>query len=359
MKLGAIFGGWTLIGLFFAGRNIVSAISRGAPIVWDRSVYFEIIYWIIWGLFTPVIYWFVRRYPIQQQRRTQGMLRLLGFGLLVAPLQITLEAAISNLIAWRLLHHPAKEVLQRLAMMPRIILIESFTGLAAYAVIVGSVYAVDYYQKFRERELRAAQLEGQLAQAELQNLKMQLHPHFLFNTLHAISVLMQEDVTAANRMLVRLSELLRVTLDSAGTQETALRQELDFLQRYLEIEQTRFHDRLTVKTEIDPAALDARVPNLILQPLVENALRHGIARRAGAGVIAIRAHREGNKLQLEVQDNGPGLVTKQEPEKGIGLRNTRSRLAQLYGDQYHFEIGNAAEGGVLVTVVIPFRDREA
>src|SRR5262249_2873049 len=155
-------------------------------------------------------------------------------------------------------------------------------------------YALDYYQKFQERELKAAQLEGRLAQAELQNLKAQLQPHFLFNTLHAISVLMQENVQAANRMLVRLSELLRMALDTAGAQEVTLKQEVEFAQRYLEIEQTRFQDRLSVKIDVDPSALDARAPSLLLQPLVENAVRHGIARRAGAGLLEIIARREGD-----------------------------------------------------------------
>jgi len=346
-----------VIGLFFAGRNIVSAISRGAPVAWATGVCFEMIYWLIWGLYTPIIFWFAGRYRIQNSRRAWSALRLLGFGLLVAPLQVTLEAAIINLIAWRALHQPTEEILRRLALMPRIILIESFTGLATYSVIVGVFYAFDYYQKYRERELRAAQLEGRLAQAELQNLKTQLQPHFLFNTLHAISVLMQENVPAANRMLVRLSELLRITLDSAGAQEVTLKQEMEFAQRYLEIEQTRFQDRLSVKIEVDPEALDARVPSLLLQPLVENALRHGVSRRAGAGLLAIRAQREGDELRLQVRDNGPGLQMDASGAmvKGVGLSNTRARLDQLYGSAHSFEIGNAGDGGVLVTVTIPFR----
>jgi signal transduction histidine kinase len=366
MKWGLVFLCWAGVGVFFAGRNVVASISRGRPIAWVEIVCFELIYWLIWGLFTPAIFSFVRRYRILPPRRTENALKALGFGLVVAPLQVTLEAVVSNLIAWRALHQPTEEILRRLASMPRIILIESFTGFVTYAVIVGCFYAFDYYQKFRERELRAAQLEGQLAQAELQNLKMQLHPHFLFNTLHAISVLMQEDVTAANRMLVRLSELLRVTLDNAGTQETSLKQEMEFLQRYLDIEQIRFADRCQVRIKIDPAALDARVPSLILQPLVENALRHGIARRAGVGVVEITGHREGDKLRLKVRDNGPGLREDIPAAlaQGVGLSNTQARLTQLYGGGASLEISNAAEdgalttaadGGVLVTVVIPFQ----
>src|SRR5262249_34026936 len=151
--------------------------------------------------------------------------------------------------------------------------------------------------------------------------------------------------------------LLRLTLDNAGTQETTLIQELEFLQRYLEIEQTRFHDRLTVKTDVDPVTLDARVPNLILQPLVENALRHGIARRAGKGVVEIRAHREGESLRLEVRDNGPGLSADghEVMTQGVGLSNTRARLTQLYGEASDFEISNLPGGGVRVSVALPFR----
>ena len=366
MKWGLVFLCWAGVGVFFAGRNVVASISRGRPIAWVEIVGFELIYWLIWGLFTPVIFSFVRRYRILPPRRAENALKALGFGLVVAPLQVSLEAAVSNLIAWRALHQPTEEILRRLASMPRIILIESFTGFVTYAVIVGCFYAFDYYQKFRERELRAAQLEGRLAQAELQNLKMQLHPHFLFNTLHAVSVLMQEDVPAANRMLVRLSELLRVTLDNAGTQETSLKQEMEFLQRYLDIEQIRFADRCQVRIKIDPAALDARVPSLILQPLVENALRHGVARRAGVGVLEITGQREGDNLRLKVRDNGPGLREDIPAAlaQGVGLGNTQARLTQLYGGAASLEISNAAEdgalataadGGVLVTVVIPFQ----
>jgi sensor histidine kinase YesM len=361
VRWGVILLCWVVIGLFIAGRNIVSSISRGAPISWGEGVLFELIYYLVWGLFTPLIFWFARRHHFQRRpqkiQRMRSAFALLGFGILIAPLQVTTEASISLLVARHALHISTEKFQQVLGLLPRIILIESFTGLITYAVIVVTFYTFDYYQKFRERELMATQLEGRLAQAELQNLKTQLQPHFLFNTLHAISVLMQENVPAANRMLVCLSELLRMALDSAGAQEVTLKQEMEFAQRYLEIEQTRFQDRLSVKIDVDPAALDARVPSLLLQPLVENAVRHGISRRAGTGLLEIRVEREEDMLRLQVRDNGPGLQTDANGEmvKGVGLSNTRARLDQLYGSAHSFEIGNLEDGGVLVTVTIPFR----
>jgi LytS/YehU family sensor histidine kinase len=187
---------------------------------------------------------------------------------------------------------------------------------------------------------------------------MQLHPHFLFNTLNSISVLMADDVKSARRMLTRLSDLLRASLASENAHEVTLKEELEFLQNYLDIEQTRFHDRLTVEMEIDPGVLDARVPNLILQPLVENAIRHGIAPRAHEGVIKIYAARDNGMVQLRVSDNGVGFgdQTKQVFSKGIGLSNTRERLNQLYGPVHCFDISTTDRAGFEVTIVIPFRN---
>jgi sensor histidine kinase YesM len=229
--------------------------------------------------------------------------------------------------------------------------------LFTYWAILGVIYAFNYYRKYREHELKASHLETQLAQAQLQALKMQLHPHFLFNTLHAISSLMRKDVEAADSMITRLSDLLRLTLETTGVQEVTLRQELEFLERYLEIEQTRFRDRLTVRMEIEPETLDARVPNLILQPLVENAIRHGIAPRSAPGWIEIRATHDDRMLHLQVRDNGPGLPPDLEAEmkEGVGLANTRARLEQLYGAAQRFDLNNAAEGGLIVSLTLPFR----
>ena len=220
-------------------------------------------------------------------------------------------------------------------------------------------HALDYYRKYRERERRALQLETRLAQAQLDALRMQLQPHFLFNTLNSISVLMAEDVKAARRMLTRLSDLLRKSLENEGAHEVSLRDELEFLESYLEIEQTRFQDRLTIRMNVDPAALDARVPNLILQPLVENAIRHGIAPRAAAGTIEIRAGRQNGMIELQVSDNGAGLggASVESLMKGIGLSNTQARLEQLYGARASFELRERDEGGLTVTIAIPFRSQ--
>src|SRR5262249_11128436 len=207
---------------------------------------------------------------------------LLAIGFLIAPLQAAIEYGLALMIEF-LRHAPGEEFSHRAEQFGRGILLESFTNIIIYSLIVAGHYSYEYYRRYRERQLRSAELEGRLAQAELQNLKMQLQPHFLFNTLHTISVLMMRDAGAANRMLVRLGDLLRLSLDHVGSQEVSLKQELEFLNGYLEIEQARFQDRLKIKRRIDPVTLDAVVPTLILQPLVENAIRHGVAKRRGTG----------------------------------------------------------------------------
>jgi sensor histidine kinase YesM len=226
-----------------------------------------------------------------------------------------------------------------------------------YWAILGVGYARENYRKYRDRELRAAQLEAQLSQAQLQALKMQLQPHFLFNTLNAISSLIHEDVHAADQVLARLGDLLRYSLRNLGVQEVTLREELDFLQRYLEIEKIRFGTRLKVKMAVEPETLDLKVPNLILQPLVENAIQYAVTPRTRGGRIDISAHRENGSLRLVVRDDGPGLPNGKGamPEEGIGLRNTRARLQQLYGDEHQFMIFNKAPSGVEVCLVIPVR----
>ncbi|HUF25427.1 MAG TPA: histidine kinase, partial [Gemmatimonadaceae bacterium] len=228
-------------------------------------------------------------------------------------------------------------------------------NLFSYFIIVAATHAVDYYRLYRERRVRAAELANQLTSAQLQVLKMQLQPHFLFNTLNAIAELVHEDAEAADRMITRLGDLLRLSLDRSGEQEVPLRQELDFLGAYLEIEQTRFRDRLSIEMDIAPETLDASVPNLLLQPLVENAIKHGTSACAARGRITITATLRGGELRIEIRDNGRGLPHPAVLREGVGLRNTRARLVQLYGDHHGFSLRNSTDGGAVVAIEIPYR----
>lgn len=228
---------------------------------------------------------------------------------------------------------------------------------AFYWFIVLAHHGWHYYRRYRERERRATELEGELSRAQLQTLRMQLNPHFLFNTLNTIAALIHEQPESADRVLIRLSELLRASLDRPDAHELPLRQELDFVRRYLEIEQARFGDRLTVEIRVPPAVEAALVPALILQPILENAIRHGVELREAAGRIVLTAARQSDQLELVVTDNGPGLPpgATHFAREGIGLRNTRSRLRHLYGEKQTLELRTVPTGGLEVRIALPFR----
>jgi hypothetical protein len=228
--------------------------------------------------------------------------------------------------------------------------------IAVYLPVVAIAHVLWYYKEFQYGELRASQLEMRLAQAQLKALKSQLQPHFLFNTLHSISTLMLTNVQAADTMLVRLSDLLRMSLESNTIQETTLNREMQFVNGYLDIEKMRYGDRLKMEYDVDPATLDARVPHLLLQPLVENAIRHGVSRRAHGGKIWIKSFREGDSLHLEVGDNGPGFTANPEwhSKHGLGLNATRERLLLFYGSRQRLEIHSTPDRGTVVSVELPF-----
>lgn len=339
----AIFLGWTVLGLFDASQTYITYLySPGGRAYWAPSLKLGLAGWYVWGLLAPGIVRLARRFPLERGRWRVSLPVHVIAGALVALLKWRLDALVRHYV----LGFAGTQAL-------------AFTlhlNLATYWMIVGASLGYDYYKRYREGELRASELAAQLSQAQLQALRMQLHPHFLFNTLNAISALVHRDPEAADRMIARLSELLRLTLEDMGVQEVPLRKELEFLERYLEIERTRFADRLTVEMEIAPETLDARTPYLILQPLVENAIRHGIAPRARAGRIGVRARRDNGMLRLEVSDNGPGITAGSpgDSRKGLGLASTRARLERLYGTAHRFEISNRPEGGLVVTLAIPF-----
>jgi LytS/YehU family sensor histidine kinase len=322
----------------------------GKPATWGEEFAEALADFYAWALLSPIILYLAARFPLKLHRWRRSLLVHIPASLLISLAQVVVHTiADQSLIHGH--YSPDAMVSGFQALFARTF----HFGLLVYWMIIGISHVIEYY---KDRELAAAQMETQLAQAQLHALKMQLHPHFLFNTLHAISALMQEDVKAADEMIARLSELLRISMTTTNAQEVALKTEIEFLDKYLEVERIRFKDRLTVRMDIDPQALDALVPNLLLQPLVENSIRHGIAKRRGEGMVLIRAARQNGALQLQIIDNGVGLQMDQGAviKEGVGLSNTRARLDQLYGVQHRFELTQAAEGGLVVTIVIPFHN---
>jgi two-component system LytT family sensor kinase len=328
----------------------LTAMEEG-KVLWGRLATLNFGYWYAWALFTPVIAWLANRYRIERGRWPQAAVaHLVGVVVFTAG-----HVAVLTTTRWWLSMGTSRAYVWSAGF--KVTFIQYFDWeMMTYWAIVGLSLAVAYYHEARERALRASQLETRLVEAQLQTLQRQLQPHFLFNTLHAISALMHKDVEQADRMLSRLSELLRLTLDKVGVAEVRVKDEIEFLEKYLLIEQTRLQDRLSVTFEVQPETLDARVPRLILQPLVENAIKHGIAPRPGEGRIAIRVRREGNRLQMEVRDNGDGLSLDALAalQKGVGLSNTHARLKHHYGIDYRFEFCREP-GGLTVRVVVPWR----
>ncbi|MFI5173487.1 MAG: sensor histidine kinase [Terriglobia bacterium] len=354
VKWALIFLGWTFLGVFYAGQTFLIYARSNHPTRFDRILPGALVIWYSWAVLSPFIIWLARNFRIERKRLLPNLAMHVAAGIFFSFLHQALPILVFSTVEAA----SGKPFLFFSRLFNSLFSLYFSNDFFIYWMILFAVHALDYYRRYREGELKASRLEGQLAQAQLQALKMQLHPHFLFNTLHAISALVHKDPEVADRMIARLSDLLRLTLDNVGVQEVPLREELEFLDRYLDIEQQRFQDRLEVHMEIDSRALDALVPNLILQPLVENAIRHGIAQRSSAGRVEIRAKREDSLLQLEVRDDGSGLPEEsgENLKEGIGLGNTRTRLQQLYGTTHRFELSNAPNGGLVVSLMIPFRE---
>jgi two-component system LytT family sensor kinase len=302
-------------------------------------------YWL-WVAATPLVVWVGRRFPLH----SPGRLRNWGVHLLALHLIVGAVLLVHGLIQFaglQLTPRPLGQTIQRAVALaaPEFLLI--------YLVLLLSTFAIDYFRKYRDREIRTAQLEASLQQAKLAALQAQLNPHFLFNALNAVSALMYRDVEAADAMLARIGELLRLTLAADGSHEIRLSEELELLERYLDIERIRFADRLAITVDVPDATRDAHVPPFALQPLVENAIRHGIAKRSGGGQVLVSARQVADRLQLRVVDDGPGLAGK--VREGIGLRNTRDRLQQLYGGAQQLTFRRPDSGGLEVLVELPWR----
>ncbi len=354
-RLGLIFGIWTLLAMIPAIQAHYYITSLGEPITWRRAVGPAFMNHWIWAALTPGVLWMSARFPIERRH----LARLLGIhflgGLAFAVLHVSIRVMIFPSVTLYTSPPPSHA---SWPLLESTFFANAYDDIWMYGTVIAFSQLWNYYRKYQEREIRASRLEAQLAQAQLTVLRMQLQPHFLFNTLHTISSLMHEDVEAADNMMARLSDLLRQSLDDVSEAEVTLKREMGFLEGYLAIQQVRFRDRLRVEVEIDPLCLDALVPNMILQPIVENAIIHGIAPRAGPGEVCIRSRREDGRLRLEVLDNGVGFSEKAAPRRGLGLANTRDRLAQLYGNSQGFRLEQQPGGGTIVIMDLPFRSRE-
>jgi len=342
-----VWAGWTLIGLFFSTQiYFILSIAQEKTITWWYAIRSTVPDWYVWAIFTIFILQLSRRFRVERVGWRTALLVHIPSSLAFSVLHVALAVSVLNVFETMSGHTISWWSKFRLNF-----LMTFHWDVFTYWAIVGFGLSIDFYHSYQERKVKAIQLEAKLVQAQLQALKMQMHPHFLFNTLNSISVLMNTDIAGARNMISRLGDFLRLTLQSSGTQEIPLRQELEFLNCYLEIEKVRFQDRLTVKTDIDPLAMDLSVPNLILQPIVENAIRHAIAPRSTSGRIEITAGMQNENLCLQVKDNGPGI--RLPVPDGLGLKNTKARLTQMYGDYYRFNESNPAEGGTLVSIHIP------
>jgi two-component system, LytTR family, sensor kinase len=339
----AIFAGYTALGLFIAAANSLTYMSNGGPPYWLASIKRSLGEWYGWAALTPLILHLANRRPIHRGTIvTNGGIHL-GVGVAVAVFKVYLDGWLRQFLFGR-----------------RTFLLASGApfNFLIYWMILAAAHGLRYYHTSRERELRASQLEARLAETRLMLLSMQLQPHFLFNTLNAISELVHEDPETADRMISGLSLLLRETLEAGAAPEVDLRRELHLLGCYIDIQRARFGDRLRITLDVDPRVMDATIPMLLLQPLVENAIRHGLSRHVESGRIEVAARPEAGRVVLTVRDDGRGLSRADRPE-GIGLGNTRARLEALFGDAFLLDMTQPDNGGVQVSVSFPYRPVEA
>lgn len=338
----AIVGCWFFLALLFTPQTYLTNLRSPTPLTWIGAFLATLLLFEVWAVLTPLVLWLGRRFPLERRR----LLRNLAIHLLLsAPVALAhivlLQLVTGLLLTWSHSYQPPVPIAALLVGL-------GATDIMVYWGIVAVSHAVNYFRKYQEREFR-------LAQAQLQALRMQLQPHFLFNTLNAIAELVYSDPQAADRCILSMSELLRFSLESHRTQEVALKEEIDFLEKYLTIQKILMRDRLRVRLNVEPETLDASVPNMLLQPLVENAIKHGIAPRPEGGNIEVYARRLDGKLYVEITDDGLGMH-EQQNGNGVGLVNTRERLKHLYGHAQDFNLSSFPGRGVTIRITLPFRE---
>jgi two-component system LytT family sensor kinase len=356
LRISMAFLAATVIGVIFAGQIRFSSLARGHVVGWGQSFYWALGDWYEWLILSPFILALARRFRFEPGSRVSSTLIHFATSVIFATIHAAMCALAAIAQAW--VQHGDVDFVRefQLLMSARFPL-----NLVVCAVFVAGWNAWNYSRESQERAAQAAKLASDLAEARLNALRMQLNPHFLFNTLNSISALMLTDINAANRMISLLGAFLRRSLESENSPEIPLRRELAFAREYLEIEALRFGDKLAVRFTTDENALDAAVPHLILQPLVENAVYHGVERSLGPSEISVSATRNNGHLELCIRNSASGFPGEKSASarngNGIGLANTRARLLEIYGQNHRFEFEHASNGAV-VKLTVPYRGLE-
>ena len=330
-----IWSAWTALAIFFALTASLTYVSQGRPPIWGLSLAYSLGQWWIWALLTPVVFRIAARWPLTRGHLLTRVPLHLVTGLLVALVKVRLEGWIR---------------LWLFGVSPYLLINNLALQVLIYWALVGVAHALDAYGRSRQQ---AAEIQTRLGRAQLELLRAQLQPHFLFNALNVIAELVHEDPERADRMIGRLSELLRSTLEAGDRPFVTLHEETGLVESYVRLQEARFGNRLTVRMEVAPGCRAALVPHFLLQPIVENAIQHGIAPRAGGGTITLTAIRAGDRLEIRVTDDGLGLSRDATP--GIGLSNTRARLESLYGADASFDLAPRPGGGAVATILTPLR----
>jgi signal transduction histidine kinase len=339
LPVAAVLAAFTILAIAFTGQVWLDYAYARVPVSWGQAFAISALDWYLWALLAPPVMWIGGRVPFRRGRMARAIAVHLPASIALGSVKIAFQALLTSTVFG-------------VSRQPTSFLKIYVTLLTYWALLGVAAFAREYAQR-RERDRHAADLQTALARATLDALKMRLQPHFLFNTLNSISALMREDVEAADVMLTRLADLLRMTLDRADDQEVPLKDELDFVEKYLDIQRVRFGERLTVRVEVDPHTLPLAVPSLALQPLVENALQHGASRRTGPATVVVRTMKRDATLIVEIEDDGPGPPA--VPASGHGLDTTRARLRHLHGDRASLTLAPGAMGGALARLSLPAR----
>jgi two-component system, LytTR family, sensor kinase len=328
-----IFSAWTALAVFFALTSSLTYISQGRPPIWRLSLAYSLGQWWLWALLTPIVFWLAARWPIARGRRAASVCVHLVMSVIVAFVKVRAEGWVRQWL---------------FGVSPYLLINNLALQVLIYWALLGVAHAIDHYGRSR---VKAAEMQSRLERAQLELLRTQLQPHFLFNALNVIAELVHEDPDRADRMIGRLSDLLRSTLDVGDRPLVTLDEEIGLVEAYVRIQEARFGDRLSVGIDATPDCRAALVPHLLLQPIVENAIQHGLAPRAGGGRVTISTARRDGSLSIRIEDDGVGVG---EIRPGIGIANTRARLDSLYGTAASFELAARTGGGAVATILLPY-----